>query len=135
MLDHIDHCFTLLVFADSSEVPGLPDELLDAVNTWRKRGLPLRVVAVTGDESAKSVAGANATLADADGRVRLRYGVPVAGTAEAVGANSVADCDTPACPAYLLRPDQHICARWLNLTPARLNAALHTATAQTGVLA
>ena len=83
-----------------------------------------------------------ATLTDAEGRVRLRYGVPVASTAEAVGANetngtvganSVADSDTPACPAYLLRPDQHVCARWLHLTPARLNAALHTATARPGV--
>lgn len=63
------------------------------------------------------MAGADITANDADGRVRLRYGVPVAGTAEAVGANetngtvganSVADSDTPACPAYLLRPDQHV---------------------------
>lgn len=144
LLDHIDHCFTLLAFADSSEVAGLPDGLLDAVNTWRKRGLPLRVVAVSGAAPVSPVAGADITLTDAEGRVRLRYGVPVAGTAEAVGANetngtvganSVADSDTPACPAYLLRPDQHVCARWLHLTPARLNAALHTATAQTGVLA
>jgi 3-(3-hydroxy-phenyl)propionate hydroxylase len=120
LLDHIDHCFTLLVFADSSEVAGLPDGLLDAVNAWRKRGLPLRVVAVNGAAPAIPMTGADATLADADGRVRLRYGVPES---------------TPNCPAYLLRPDQHICARWLNLAPARLNAALHTATAQPGVLA
>ena len=121
LLDHIDHCFTLLVFADGLEAGGLPDGLLDAVNAWRKRGLPLRVVAVSGAAPVSPVAGADITLTDAEGRVRLRYGVPVV--------------TTSTCPAYLLRPDQHICARWLNLTPARLNAALHTATAQTGVLA
>lgn len=144
LLDHIDHCFTLLVFAGfvdgtrvhgdaagdeqpacpelkcGSAIPALSDGLLEVVSAWRKRGLPLRVVAVSGAAPARPVAGADATLADADDRVRLRYGVPEA---------------TSTCHAYLLRPDQHICARWLNLTPARLNAALHTATTQTGVLA
>ncbi|MEX8520872.1 MAG: FAD-dependent monooxygenase [Leptothrix sp. (in: b-proteobacteria)] len=46
-------------------------------------------------------------LPDPQGRLRQHLGVPGDGA------------------AYLLRPDQHVCARWLNLTPDRLDAALH----------
>ncbi|HNB45057.1 MAG TPA: monooxygenase, partial [Burkholderiaceae bacterium] len=62
--------------------------------------------------AAQPVAGADATLADADGRVRQRYGVPASGA------------------AYLLRPDQHVCARWLTLDATRLQAALNQALPQ-----
>jgi 3-(3-hydroxy-phenyl)propionate hydroxylase len=58
------------------------------------------------------VAGAHTTLPDTDGHLRQRYGVPANGA------------------AYLLRPDQHICARWLTLDATRLLAALHTALPQ-----
>jgi 3-(3-hydroxy-phenyl)propionate hydroxylase len=71
--------------------------------------MPLRVIAVG---SASPVAGADTTLADADGHLRARYGLPANGG------------------AYLLRPDQHICARWLTLDATRLQAALHTALPQ-----
>jgi 3-(3-hydroxy-phenyl)propionate hydroxylase len=47
--------------------------------------------------------------ATAGGQAWARYGVRQAGA------------------AYLLRPDQHVCARWLQLTPARLQAALRRA--------
>ena len=49
-------------------------------------------------------------LSDPQGRVHSRYGVT-----------------TPSA-AYLLRPDQHICARWLRLDAQRLDAALKQAT-------
>jgi 3-(3-hydroxy-phenyl)propionate hydroxylase len=55
------------------------------------------------------VAGADLSLPDADGHFRLRYGVPASGA------------------AYLLRPDQHVCARWLSLDAHRLQAALNHA--------
>ena len=72
----------------------------------RARGMPLRVLAVG---AAQPVAGADAHLADAEGRARHRYGVGSDGA------------------AYLLRPDQHVCARWLQLRADRLQAALSTA--------
>ena len=47
--------------------------------------------------------------ATADGQAWARYGVRQSGA------------------AYLLRPDQHVCARWQQLTPERLQAALQRA--------
>ena len=58
------------------------------------------------------VAGADQTLADADGHFRQRYGVRADGG------------------AYLLRPDQHVCGRWVTLDAVRLQAALDTALPQ-----
>jgi 3-(3-hydroxy-phenyl)propionate hydroxylase len=49
-------------------------------------------------------------LSDPQGRVHSRYGVTTPGA------------------AYLLRPDQHICARWLHLDAQGLNSALDQAT-------
>ena len=81
----------------------------DYVRTARAKGMPLNVIAVG---AAQPVAGADKHLPDADGHLRLRYGVPANGG------------------AYLLRPDQHICARWLTLDATRLQAALTTALPQ-----
>ena len=95
--------FDLLLF---SAAPALPQPLQQVVSAARARGVPLRVTVVG---TALAVAGADQTLADADGRVGRRYGVPASGA------------------AYLLRPDQHVCARWLTLDASRLEAALNTA--------
>lgn len=45
----------------------------------------------------------------ADGQAWARYGVQQRGA------------------AYLVRPDQHVCARWLRVTPQRLQTALQRA--------
>jgi 3-(3-hydroxy-phenyl)propionate hydroxylase len=76
------------------------------VTAVRARGVPLKVTAIG---ARAPVAGADQTLADADGRVRARYGVPSSDG------------------AYLLRPDQHVCARWLTLDASRLRAAFDAA--------
>jgi 3-(3-hydroxy-phenyl)propionate hydroxylase len=69
----------------------------------------MRVIAVG---SSPCVAGADVTLADAQGHFRRRYGVQASGA------------------GYLLRPDQHVCARWLTLDATRLQAALAAALPQ-----
>jgi 3-(3-hydroxy-phenyl)propionate hydroxylase len=108
LLDHVDHQLTLLYFtADAA----LPEALQAEVTAWRARGFPLRVLAISAHDTTP-VAGADATLPDATGRVRLRYGVRTGGA------------------AYLLRPDQHVCARWMALDATRLHAALKTVTGQ-----
>ena len=106
LLDHLGGGFDLLYFTDA---PALPEALQQVIQTARAKGMPLNVIAVG---AAQPVAGADKHLPDADGHLRLRYGVPANGG------------------AYLLRPDQHICARWLTLDATRLQAALTTALPQ-----
>ena len=98
LLDHLDHCFTLLWATDTT----IPAEVLAVLEEARARGLPLQVIAVGAHQP---VPGADQTLPDADDRLRERHGLSAGG-------------------AYLLRPDQHICARWTALDAPRLRAAL-----------
>jgi len=102
LLDHLGGSFDLLYFTETH----LPDDLQAVIASARAKGLPLKVIAVG---AAQPVTGANQHLPDTDGHLRGRYGVPANGG------------------AYLLRPDQHICARWLTLDASRLQAALATA--------
>jgi len=110
LLDHLGGRhgagFELLYFTQAAELPAALREVIDAA---RARGVPLRVIAIG---AAQPVAGADATLADAQGRCRQRHGVSASGG------------------AYLLRPDQHVCARWLALDATRLQAALNHALPQ-----
>jgi 3-(3-hydroxy-phenyl)propionate hydroxylase len=76
------------------------------VDAQRARGVAVRVTAI-GTEMP--VTGADRAFADAQGHLRERYGLPATGA------------------AYLLRPDQHVCARWLTLDATRLRAAFATA--------
>jgi 3-(3-hydroxy-phenyl)propionate hydroxylase len=108
LLDHLDHAFSLLYVTDAEAIP---EPLVAVLNDFRSRGLPVRVLAITGQQpgTVRPVAGADQTLADASGHLRQRYGLRGAGG------------------AYLLRPDQHVCARWMSLDATRLRAALSTA--------
>ena len=101
LLDHLDHRFTLLVATDAA----LPAGVAAVVHEQRASGLPLQIIAVG---ARQPVAGADQTLPDTDGRLHQRHGLSDGG-------------------AYLLRPDQHVCARWTRLDAGRLRAALQTA--------
>lgn len=103
LLDHLGGGFDLLYFTAG---PAVPESLLAVAQAWRAQGVGLRITAIG---AAAPVQGADQTLTDADGHVRERYGVPASGA------------------AYLLRPDQHVCARWLTLDANRLQAALQQA--------
>ncbi len=106
LLDHLGGGFDLMYF---TEAEAIPEALQRVVSATRERGVPLRVIAVG---ATGRVAGADLTFADADGHFRRRYGVQASGA------------------GYLLRPDQHVCARWLTLDATRLEAALNTALPQ-----
>ncbi len=100
LLDHLGGGFDLLYFTEAREIP---ESLQRVIAKARDRGVPLRVLAIG---AAQPVAGADKTLTDASGHFRRRYGVRSAGA------------------GYLLRPDQHVCARWLTLDATRLEAAI-----------
>ena len=106
LLDHLGGGFDLLYFTEAQTIP---EPLQAVVKAARAKGVPLRITAVG---ATQAVAGADATLADADGHFRQRYGVQASGA------------------GYLLRPDQHVCARWLTLDAKRLQDALNAALPQ-----
>jgi 3-(3-hydroxy-phenyl)propionate hydroxylase len=105
LLDHLGGGFELLYFTKESAIPA---PLLAAVDEYRKKGVVIHITAV----GASKVQGADQSFADADGHFRQRYGIAASGG------------------AYLLRPDQHTCARWVTLDAVRLKAALQTALPQ-----
>ncbi len=103
LLDHLGGGFELLLFRRQAPLPG---DVIQAVRDARARGLPIRITVIG---AAVQPEGADQCLSDVEGRVRERYGVSTDGA------------------AYLLRPDQHVCARWLTLDGMRLTTALRTA--------
>ena len=103
LLDHLGGGFDLLYFTSGASVP---QDLVQQAQAWRARGLGLRITALA---PVQAVAGADQTLIDSAGRARAKYGVNADGA------------------AYLLRPDQHVCARWMALEANRLAAALQQA--------
>jgi 3-(3-hydroxy-phenyl)propionate hydroxylase len=103
LLDHLGAGFDLLYFTSGASVP---QALVQQAQAWRARGVGLRITALG---SGSAVAGADQTLVDGAGRARAKYGVRADGA------------------AYLLRPDQHVCARWVLLDANRLEAALQQA--------
>jgi 3-(3-hydroxy-phenyl)propionate hydroxylase len=102
LLDHLGGGFELLYFTQADAVPS---PLMAVVHDLRSRGVAVRISAI----GTASAAGADQCFADADGHLRQRYGITSGGG------------------AYLLRPDQHVCARWLTLDATRLAAVFATA--------
>lgn len=102
--DHLGASFTVIDFSNRTS---LDPAWLAVLQPYRDRGLPITVIAIRAN--AAHVAGADRVLVDANGHFRTKYGVPGAGA------------------VYLVRPDQHVCARWVAPSADRLQAALHTA--------
>lgn len=99
LFDHLGAAFHLLCFTDAGE---LPEDVQAQVASAQEQGIPIRVIALGAHAAVK---GADLTLDDRGGLLRQLYGAPLGG-------------------AYLARPDQHVCARWLQLSGAALAAAL-----------
>lgn len=105
LLDHLGGGFDLLYFTNGKAIPA---ELQAVVAGIRARGIGVRLIAVS-SQATSAIQGADLVLDDSEGRCRTRYGVMADGA------------------AYLLRPDQHVCARWMALDANRLQAAFKAA--------
>lgn len=105
LLDHLGGGFDLLYFTSGKAIAA---ELQAVVAGIRARGIGVRLIAVS-SQAASAIQGADLVLDDTEGRCRARYGVMADGA------------------AYLLRPDQHVCARWMALDANRLQAAFKAA--------
>jgi 3-(3-hydroxy-phenyl)propionate hydroxylase len=106
LLDHLGGGFDLVYVCQSQSIT---HELLHAVEAAKNNGLPLKLLAIS-DRDVK-VKGADKTLFDPQQKFQLRYAVSEGG-------------------AYLFRPDQHVCARWLEVDATRLLSSLQLAVMQ-----
>ena len=103
--DQLGGGFDLLYFSDGTAIPA---ELRAVVDGVKARHIGVRLIAVS-SQNVAAIDGADVVLDDSEGRCRTRYGVMANGA------------------AYLLRPDQHVCARWMALDANRLQAAFKAA--------
>ena len=104
LFDKLGAAFCLLYFTDAAQ---LPAEVQAQVQILRERGVPLQVLAVA-SAGQSTVVGADAVIEDHHGHFSEKYAAP-------------------AGSAYLARPDQHVCARWLQLDGDALRRAVDLA--------
>ena len=101
LLRHLGGTFTGLLFAAAPPAPGL----LAALRALDSGAVPMRLVVLRPAGSAPFAVEGATVLEDAEGLAWERYDGGEGGF-------------------YLLRPDQHVCARWRTADPARILAAL-----------
>ncbi len=101
LLDHLGSDFVLLVFGDNVVSAG-------DVQALGSAAIPCKVVRI-GSDAADPVAAAAVHLRDRDGLATGRY-----------------DAQPGTC--YLIRPDQHVCARWRAFDREAVEAAIDRAT-------
>jgi 3-(3-hydroxy-phenyl)propionate hydroxylase len=104
LMDRLGGSFYLLLFGEE-----LPHDLADAAQVLRQRGVPFGIVLLRAQGGADAADGADLVVDDRAGRARARFGITRGGG------------------AYLVRPDQHVCARWLTMDGTRLSRAVYGA--------
>ena len=106
LLDHLGGGFDLVYLTHNGN---MPPQMLAATELAKQQGVPLKLIAITPQNS--TVQGADVSLFDPQNRFGTRYGIEAGG-------------------AYLFRPDQHICARWAQLNAEQLIQSLKKALMQ-----
>lgn len=100
LLDHFGPAFHVLVFGDDVR---LRREAAEDVAALREQGVAVRLLVIA--PQAVAVPGADVVLADPNGHVSALWG-----------------CTAPS--VYVLRPDQHVCARWTHASTTRVGACV-----------
>ncbi|MBS7350946.1 MAG: FAD-dependent oxidoreductase [Comamonas sp.] len=109
LLNHMQSTFQLLYFVDdASAITPEQAQTLSALGQAAKAAIPVHVLVVAKQGQAPA---ALPTVLDAQGTIAQRY-----------------DMQPGTC--YLLRPDQHVAARWRKLDSAKVQAAVQRATGQ-----
>ncbi len=103
LFDRLGASFYLFWFSADGTVPA---GIAEAAAEIRARNVPFAVVCVRRRAGPAAVEGADLLVDDVDGRMQRKYGI-----ARGIGA-------------YLVRPDQHVAARWFSLKPEQLRAAM-----------
>ncbi|GLC92980.1 oxidoreductase [Cupriavidus sp. TA19] len=106
LLSHLGQDFTVLLFGNPDAIDAAT---LADLSALRQGNVPLRLVYVTDAEQPAMTCTNAIVLRDDQGLATARYGARP-GT------------------CYLVRPDQHVCARWRRADPAAIRAALARAT-------
>jgi hypothetical protein len=129
--------FQLMYFGPGAELPG---DVLASVSAWRERGVSIQVIAVHRGGSESAIDKLLSTTDDKSPQRNDFTASPVPG--EIAAQREPADAREIADPAgrvwstygvsrsgaaYLIRPDQHVCARWQSLQGDRLDAAMQQA--------
>ncbi|MBV6823104.1 FAD-dependent monooxygenase [Pseudomonas sp. PD9R] len=104
LFDKLGASFCLLYFTDDAEIPM---EIQTVIRTLREQGVPLQIIAIAGQQQT-DVSGADECIDDRNAHLHDKYGA-MPGT------------------AYLARPDQHVCARWQQLSGSALHKSIETA--------
>lgn len=107
LLDQLGNRFVLMVFADRADA--VEPAVLAQADALAAATVPVQTLVVTAH--AGQAPGGLATVHDRDGLVAQRY-------------------DARPGTAYLVRPDQHVAARWRRVDTAAVQAALARATGQ-----
>jgi 3-(3-hydroxy-phenyl)propionate hydroxylase len=114
LMDGFPPGFLLMFFGTASD---MSPELRGAIQAARASGTPL-YLSLVGPGAPQDIAPLpeiDSQVPDTQGHIARQYAVAQAGA------------------AYLFRPDQHVCARWLTLNAARLESALTRALGKPGV--
>jgi 3-(3-hydroxy-phenyl)propionate hydroxylase len=108
LLAQLGDCFTGLVFCVAGAV--LDTQTIASLESLANGPIPAKIVAVVQGKGAipSGLPGATTILRDSEGLAAQRY-------------------DAVAGAFYLIRPDQHVCARWRHVETERLTHALKRA--------
>lgn len=101
LLEFLDGPFTLLVYRGD-----MSTDMAIAIGRLREEQIPIEVICVDGDCAGRAI-----NLTDTHGILAQRY-------------------DLQPGSAYLVRPDQHVCARWRKPTAAAVEEAVRRALGQ-----